>query len=70
MEKKGDVFWRRVKILIACWGVFVAIGIIISVFLVVTGMDDKFDIVLKYYFSIGVVVVLLVCWPFFSKHMK
>ena len=70
MSSKGDTFWRKVKILIACWGAFVAIGIIISVFLILVGMDDQFDTVLKYYFTVGVAVVFLICWPLFSKYMK
>ena len=70
MTYKKDTFWRKVKLVFACWAAFVGIGMLISIFLIIIGMDEKLDIVLKYYFTIGVVLVFVICWPIFSRYMK
>ena len=62
--------WRKVKIIIACWGTVVAIAIIISFLLILLGMEDKIELFFYLHFSLGAVTVFLIFWPFYSKRLK
>jgi len=64
------VAWRKVNIIMACWGTFIVIGIILVTFLVVLGMIDKIEICLYLYCTIGLLIVFLLFWPFYSKRLK
>jgi len=61
---------RKLKIIIACWGTVVVIAIIISFFIVLLGMEDKIKLFFYLHFSVGVVIIFILFWPFYSKRMK
>ena len=50
---------RKLKIIIACWGTVVAIAIIISVFFILFGMEDKIEIFFYLHFSAGAIVIFI-----------
>ena len=61
---------RKLKIIIACWGTVIALAIIVSIFFVLLGMEEKIELFFYLHFSVGAVVIFILFWPFFSKRMK
>ncbi len=58
------------KIVIACLGGVVAIGIILCLVMVFMGEGESLGTVLSFYFPWGSIVVFFGFWPIFSKHLK
>ncbi len=65
-----EVVGTKVKIIMACWGTFIAIGIILVTFLIMLGIEDKIEIFLYLYNTIGLITIFLLFWPFYSKRLK
>lgn len=61
---------RKIKIILACWATVVASAIIISLLLVLLGMEDKIELFFYINFTVGAVVIFFLFWPFYSKRMK
>ena len=62
--------WRKVKIILACWGTVVAFAIIFSAFLVLFGLNDKIEMFFYFHFSAGAILIFFIFWPFYSKRIK
>lgn len=63
-------FFKKIKIFLGCWGVFVASGIIICLVLVLLEMEDNMSTVLTYYFIFGLPIIFIIFWPILLKYMK
>jgi len=61
---------NKMGIFMACWGTFVAIGIILATFLVMLEMEEKMEMFFLLYGTVGLVAVFLVFWPFYSKRLN
>jgi hypothetical protein len=61
---------RKLKIIIACWSTVVTLGILISFFLFIFGMENRIEVFAFLYFAIGTPVIFILCWPFYSKRLK
>ena len=61
---------RKIQLVIACFGTAAALGMILTTFLILFGKINFIDRFLDYYFSIGIILVFVIFWPFYSKRMK
>lgn len=61
---------KKLKITIACWGTVIATAIIFAMILILLGFRDKLESYFYFHFTIGVVVIFLIFWPFYSKKLK
>jgi hypothetical protein len=61
---------RNIKIFFACWVTVGALAIIISLLLVILGMEKWMGMFFYLHFTIGAVVVFILFWPFYSKRLK
>ena len=65
-----EVVGKKMNIIMACWGTFIAIGIVLMTLLVMIGKEDRIEIVLYFHCTVGLILVFLMFWPFYSKRLK
>ena len=62
--------WRKIKIIIACWGTVISIAIIFSILLILLGVEDGIELFFYLHFTVGAVIIFFIFWPFYSKRLK
>lgn len=54
----------------ACYGTFVAIGIVVVCILILLNKDTYIRNFMLFYHTIGLVLIFSIFWPFFRKNLK
>lgn len=62
--------WRIFQLIIACTGTVVAIGLIITIILILIGRVALIKLFFYLHFTIGTVIIFVIFWPYYSKKMK
>lgn len=61
---------NKIKIIIACLGTAIVIAIIICIFFILVGIEDKIELFLYFHFPIGTGIIFFLFWSFYSKRLK
>ena len=61
---------KKLKVITACWGVTVAVGIVVTALLVLIGWEDKIWPFCLIHFTMGATVIFIAFWPVFSNKLK
>ena len=61
---------KKLKVITACWGVTVAVGIVVAALLVLFGWEDRIRTFCLIHFTMGATVIFIVFWPVFSNKLK
>lgn len=63
-------FWRRLRIVFACYAMHIACIIVVAIILVLSGITDYLGKWLTVYFCTGWIITSPFFWKFFKKHLK
>jgi hypothetical protein len=66
---KKDI-WHKIQIAIACFATSIVIAIGLVVLLIAIGMEDIIEIFFILYWTVGVIIVFIIFWPFYSKKLQ
>jgi hypothetical protein len=67
---RGDSKIKNLQVAGACYGTFLGIGGILAMLIFIFGLDQYIKYFMFIYFSLGLIVVFLVFWPIYKKHLK